>query len=315
MQSHHSPAARLRALLTQGDDCLVMPCCFDAMSARLIEQAGFPLSFMSGFAVAAARAALPDTGLLSVTEMLDQGRAICAAVSIPVIGDGDTGHGNPANVQRTVQDYARAGFAGIMLEDQVAPKRCGHTGVKEVVERAEALRRIRAAVAARADGADLVIVARTDARSALAGRLGPRRALAEAIWRLRACADLGAEVLFLEAPADTAEMARCAAEVPGLRMVNMLEGGLTPVLAPAELAALGYRLAAYPLTLLACAVHAMQRALADLAAGRTPAAQLDFAELRRLVGFDAYDDLLARFADPPAGSGTGSQAVTSTPDP
>lgn len=298
MHRHHSPADRLRALLAAGDDCLVMPCCFDALSARLIEQAGFPLTFMSGFAVAAARAALPDTGLLSVTEMLDQGRAICAAVSLPVIGDGDTGHGNPANVQRTVWDYARAGLAGIMLEDQVAPKRCGHTGVKEVVDRAEALRRIRAAVAARAEGADLVIVARTDARSALAGPLGPRRALAEAIWRLQAYADLGAEVLFMEAPADAAEMAQVCAAVPGLHMANMLEGGLTPLLTPQALAALGYRLAAYPLTLLACAVHAMQGALAELAAGRTPAAQIDFAALRRLVGFDAYDALLARFAAP-----------------
>lgn len=294
MADHGSAADRLRGLL-QAEGCQVMPCCFDALSARLVEQAGFPLTFMSGFSVAAARAALPDTGLLSVSEMLDQGRHICEAVRIPVIGDGDTGHGNPANVRRTVAQFARAGFAGIMVEDQLAPKRCGHTGVREVVDRPEALRRIRAALDARADGSDLVVVARTDARSALAAQLGEQAALEEALWRLNAFADLGAEVLFLEAPRNRAEMERFCAVVPGWRMANMLEGGITPLLPAEQLAAIGYRLAAYPLTLLSCAAAAMQAALADLAAGRTPPRMLDFPSLRRLVGFDAYDDLLKTY--------------------
>jgi len=287
-----SAANDLRQLLS-GDGLRLMPCCFDALSARLVEQAGFGLTFMSGFAVAAARAALPDTGLLTVSEMLDQGRSICSAVSIPVIGDGDTGHGNTANVRRTVQQFAAAGFAGLMLEDQVAPKRCGHTGVREVVSRQEALSRIRAAVAARDAGADLVIVARTDARSALASTIGEMAALEEAIWRLNAFADLGADVLFLEAPRSEAEMEEVCRQVPGWRMVNMLEEGITPVVPPERLEAMGFRLAAYPLTLLSCAAAAMQAALADLAAGRTPEARLDFASLRRLVGFEAYDALLA----------------------
>lgn len=261
-----------------------MPCCFDALSARLIERAGFPLTFMSGFAVSAARLALPDTGLISVTEMLDQGRNICQAVDIPVIGDGDTGHGNPANVRRTVEQYAAAGFAGIMIEDQLAPKRCGHTGVKEVVDRQEARRRIQAAVTARDRGADLVIVARTDARSAVG--------LDEAIWRMQAFADLGADILFLEAPRDLAEMERFCRTVDGIRMANMLEEGITPVLPPAQLAEIGYRVAAYPLTLLSSAVHAMQAALDDLAAGRTCNQRVTFGELRQIVGFDAYDDFL-----------------------
>jgi 2-methylisocitrate lyase-like PEP mutase family enzyme len=294
-----APAARLSRLLRESDDCLVMPCCFDALSARLVERAGFPLTFMSGFAVSAARAALPDTGLLSVAEMLDQGRNICDAVNIPVIGDGDTGHGNPVNVRRTMAQFARAGFAGIMLEDQVAPKRCGHTGVREVIDRDEALRRIRAAADARDDGADLLIVARTDARSALEAELGPRGALDEALWRLRAFADLGADVLFLEAPRNEDEMARFRDEVPGLRMANVLEGGVTPVLPPARLAELGYRIAAYPLTLLACAVHAMQVALAELAVGATPRYRVDFSTLRDLVGFDAYDALLEHYRGAP----------------
>ena len=301
MSETEHPAVRLRTLLNGPDwpGCVAMPCCFDALSARLIEQGGFPLTFMSGFAVSAARAALPDTGLLSVTEMLDQGRSICDAVSIPVIGDGDTGHGNAANVQRTVAQYARAGFAGIMIEDQVAPKRCGHTGVKEVVERPEAERRIRAAVAARDSGEDLVIVARTDARSALEASLGPQGALDEASRRLQAFAEIGADILFLEAPRDESEMERFCREVPGVRMVNMLEDGISPVLARHRLAEIGYRIAAYPLTLLSCAVHAMQVALAEIAVGRIPRQRVDFATLREIIGFDAYDALLAEYEQSP----------------
>lgn len=282
-----TPAAeRLRTLL-QGPDLLVMPCCFDALSARLVERAGFPLSFMSGFAVAAARLALPDTGLISYAEMLDQGRSICEAVSIPVIGDGDTGYGNPANVRRTVFGYARAGFAGIMIEDQVAPKRCGHTRGKEVVGRDEALARLRAALDARDEGAGICVVARTDARATLG--------LDEAIWRMRTFAELGADVVFLEAPRSEAEMARFCAEVPGVRMANMLEEGDTPILPPERLAALGYRIAAYPLTLLNSAVYAMQSALSDLRAGRTPQRRVDFATIRDLVGFADYDCTLGRY--------------------
>ncbi len=279
-------AERLRTLL-QGTGLLVMPCCYDALSARLVERAGFPLTFMSGFAVAAARLALPDTGLISYAEMLDQGRSICEAVSIPVIGDGDTGYGNPANVRRSVFGYARAGFAGVMIEDQVAPKRCGHTRGKEVVGRDEAVARLRAAVDARDEGAGICIVARTDARATLG--------LDEAIWRMRAFADLGADVVFLEAPRSEADMVAFCTQVPGVRMANMLEEGDTPILPPERLAALGYRIAAYPLTLLNSAVYAMQSALADLSAGRTPARRVDFASIRDLVGFDDYDRTLQRY--------------------
>ena len=264
-----------------------MPCCFDALSARLVEQAGCPLTFMSGFSVAAARAGLPDTGLLTVTEMLDQGRSICDAVSIPVIGDGDTGHGNAANVQRTMHQFTKAGFGGIMLEDQVAPKRCGHTGVKEVVDRDSALARIQAAVDARNQGADLVIVARTDARSAMDESQGERGALEEAIWRLKAFAELGADVLFLEAPRSEEEMLRFCQEVPGLHMANMLEGGITPLLKPDRLGAMGFSLVAYPLTLLSSAAFAMRKALTDLNKGNTPDMMLSFQDLKTLVGFEA----------------------------
>lgn len=282
-----NPSAQNLRQLLQGSDLLVMPCCFDALSARLVEQAGFPLTFMSGFAVSAARLARPDTGLISYGEMLDQGRSILEAVDIPVIGDGDTGYGNVANVQRTVEGYARAGFAGIMLEDQLAPKRCGHTRGKEVVDRNEACARIRAAVAAREGGADILIMARTDARATLG--------LDEALWRMQAFADLGADILFLEAPHDEGEMRRFCAEVPGPKMANMLEEGDTPILPPERLKELGYKIAAYPLTLLSTAVLAMRVALADLAAGRTPTRRVDFATLREIVGFDAHDAWVACF--------------------
>ncbi len=284
-----SPASRLRALLEQ-DVCHVMPCCWDGLSARLIEQAGFPLTFMSGFAVSAARAALPDTGLLSLGEILDTGRAITGAVSIPVMGDGDTGHGNAVNVRRTVREFARAGFAAVMIEDQVSPKRCGHTGVKEVVSFEEACIRIRAAVdARREEELDILILARTDARAALG--------FEEALRRARAFADLGADILFVEAPRSREELAAIPEAVPGIHMANMLEGGLTPLLPVDELARKGYRIAARPLTLLSAAMRAMIDVLDSLGAGDVaPPGLLDFAELRHRVGFDAYDALAARYA-------------------
>lgn len=281
-----SPAAKLQSLL-DAPGLLVMPCCFDGLSAKLIEQAGFPLSFMSGFAVSAARLALPDTGLISFGEMIDQGKNICSAVTIPVIGDGDTGYGNALNVKRTVQAYAQAGFAGVMIEDQVAPKRCGHTRGKQVVDRREAVARIRAAVDARYEGAGILIVARTDARAT--------HGLAEALWRAKSFADAGADVLFVEAPESIEEMQVICREVKGHKMANMLEEGKTPLLAPDELADIGYKIAAYPLTLLSSAVHAMQQALAALAQGQTPANLTGFAELKKLVGFDDYYAEEARY--------------------
>src|SRR6188768_2002785 len=180
-----TPAERLRALLER-PGILVMPGCHDAMSAQLIEEAGFELGFMSGFAVSAARLGLPDAGLISYGELVDQGRNVCRAVSIPLIGDGDTGFGSAQNIKRTVQGYAEAGFACIMLEDQVSPKRCGHTDGKSVVSRDEALMRIRAAVDARNAGADILIMARTDARACVS--------LEEAIERCRGFRSIGADV-------------------------------------------------------------------------------------------------------------------------
>lgn len=281
-----------RAVLGQGR-LVVMPCCFDALSARLIATAGFPVTFMSGFAVSATRLGLPDTGQISYGEMVDQGRSICDAVPIPVFGDGDTGYGGAVNVKRTVAGYARAGFAGVMIEDQVWPKRCGHTRGKAVVDRDEALRRVRAAVDARDEGAGCLIIARTDARHT--------HGLAEAIARACAFADLGADILFVEAPQSEAELARIAREVPGWKMANLVEGGATPLLAPDRLQDLGFALAAYPLTLLSAAVRAMQEALADLAAlgSARPDRLLTFEALRAVVGFEQFYQEEERYRAPP----------------
>ncbi len=284
-----SPADRLRALLAE-DRLHVMPCCFDALSARMIERAGFELTFMSGFAVSAARLGEPDTGLISYGEMLDQGRNICDAIDIPVIGDADTGYGNEMNVRRTIEGYARAGFASAMVEDQLAPKRCGHTRGKAVVDRETATRRLRAAVDAREAGADLLVMARTDARASFG--------LDEAMERCRIFADLGADIIFLEAPESEAEMERLCRELPPLpKMANIVEDGDTPELAPERLEEIGFRIAAYPLTLLSSAARAMEDALAALAGKGAPAPRLSFADLRALVGFPEYQAALDEYAD------------------
>jgi 2-methylisocitrate lyase-like PEP mutase family enzyme len=283
-----TPAARLRALLAR-PGILVMPGCHDAMSARLIEEAGFELGFMSGFAVSAARLGMPDTGLISYGELVDQGQNICRAVSIPMIGDGDTGFGSAQNIKRTVEGYARAGFAAIMLEDQAAPKRCGHTEGKAVVGRDEALLRIRAAVDARDRGVDILIMARTDARACIS--------LDEAIDRCRAFRDIGADITFLEAPLDEAEMRRYCDAVEGPKMANLIEGGRTPLLPPARLEALGYKIAVYPLTLLNVSIQAMRAALGALARGELPVV-MDFEALKAAVGFPAYYAEEARYKSP-----------------
>jgi 2-methylisocitrate lyase-like PEP mutase family enzyme len=260
-----SAADRLRQLLAR-PEILVMPGCFDGLSAKLAEQAGFAAVFMSGFAVAAARLGLPDTGLISYGELLDQGRNICAAVSIPVFGDADTGFGNALNVKRTVRGYAQAGFACVMIEDQVMPKRCGHTEGKAVVSREEAVQRIRAAVDARREGADILLIARTDAAAT--------HGFGEALERARAFAALGADISFVEAPTSEQQMRDYCRSVPGLKMANLIEQGRTPLLTP--------------LSALSAAVRAMQETLLNLRQGLPPQRLLPFETLKQVVGFPEY---------------------------
>ncbi len=274
-----STTQQLRDLL-QGPSIITMPCCYDALSAALIERAGFPLTFMSGFAVSAARLALPDTGLISFGEMASQARAITQAVSIPVIGDGDTGYGNAMNVKRTVREYAAAGLACVMIEDQLAPKRCGHTQGKEVVGFEEACIRLQAAVDARDEGADILIMARTDARAT--------HGLPEAIRRIQAFRQLGADIVFLEAPESIEEMHEFCSCTDGPKMANMLENGKTPILPPDELNDIGFKIAAYPLTLLLAVLPAIEKALTALKNGKTPPEMASFEQLKEVVGFHKY---------------------------
>ncbi len=281
-----SAADKLRRML-RNSAIIPMAACYDALSARLVESAGFAATFMSGFGVAATRLGLPDTGLISYGEMLDQGRNICQAVSMPVIGDGDTGFGNEMNVRRTVEGYHQAGFACVMIEDQVMPKRCGHTEGKAVVDRNEALQRIKAAVDAREAGADILIMARTDARATLG--------LEEAIERCKAFVDAGSDITFLEAPRTEAEMRAYCENVPGDKMANLIEDGKTPLLPIRDLEEMGYTIAVYALTLLNACISGMQKALDCLKRGEKVPGLMDFKSLRQIVGFDAYNAELEQY--------------------
>nr|XP_043635807.1 2,3-dimethylmalate lyase isoform X2 [Erigeron canadensis] len=278
-----SPAKKLRQLL-ESPGVHQGPACFDALSAKLVERAGFQFCFASG---------LPDTGLISYGEMVDQGQLITQAVSIPVIGDADNGYGNAMNVKRTVKGYIRAGFAGIVLEDQVSPKACGHTEGRRVLSREEAVMKIKAAVDARKEsGSDIVIVSRTDSRQALS--------IEEALWRSRAFAAAGADVLFIDALASKEEMKAFCEISPSIpKLVNMLEGGgKTPILTPIELEDIGYKLVVYPLSLMAGSIRAMEDALVAIKGGRVPSpgSMPSFEEVKEIIGFNSYYEEEKRYA-------------------
>ena len=280
MPNPNKMAAKLREKITNGD-FMPMPCCFDALSAKMIEQAGFGVTFMSGFAASASRLGQPDLGLMSYAEVVDQARNITDAISIPVIVDGDTGYGNAMNVRRTVEGFAKAGCAGVLIEDQLAPKRCGHTPGKDVVSRDEAFDRIKAAVDARQEGTDILIMGRTDANHT--------HGLDEAIHRGKQYQEIGADIVFIEAPKTVEEMETICREVPGCHMANIVEGGLTPNLSMEQLQDVGFQFVAYPLTLLAASMQAMKQTL-ELMRQDLPRANhlMDFEELRDRIGFNEY---------------------------
>jgi 2-methylisocitrate lyase-like PEP mutase family enzyme len=269
----------------------VMPACHDGLSAKLVAAAGFKVAFMSGFAVSAARLGLPDTGLISFAEMLDSLRSCCSgAGGIPVIGDGDTGYGNALNIQRTVIEYARAGAAAVMIEDQVSPKKCGHTRGKQVISRAEARMKIRAAVDAARD-ADILILARTDARAV--------NGFEEALTRCQEFEAEGADIVFLEAPENEDEMRRFCTTMKLPCMANMVHGGKTPTFPPDKLQDIGFKLAIYPLVLLSSAIAAMQGALVALRSGAIASGPktISFEELQKIVGFPEYWESEKRYGD------------------
>lgn len=270
-------STRIHRLL-QNQRSLIFPGIYDALGAKLVEQAGFPLTFISGYSVAATQLGLPDFGYLTQTEMVAVAKRVCGAVKIPVIIDADTGYGNALNVIRTVNELIEAGAAGMFLEDQVWPKRCGHMKGKRVIPTVEQVQKIRAAVDARR-GRDFFIVARTDARQV--------NGLEDAIHRCRQYKEAGADALFVEAPRTRDELALIAKELPAPLVANMLEGGVTPLLTKDELEQIGLQLIVCPLT----ALYASAKAMRDMF-GMIKTAGTTREVLERLLPFQQFHDVI-----------------------
>jgi 2-methylisocitrate lyase-like PEP mutase family enzyme len=264
-------------------ELIVAPGAYDGLTARMVEQAGFPLVYMTGAGTSAARG-FPYYCLLTLTEMVDSARVLSRSVSAPVLSDADTGYGNELNVTRTVREFEGAGVAGIHIEDQVFPKRCGHLDGKTVVARDEFVSKIRAAVAARADG-DFVIVARTDAIAV--------HGLDDAVDRANAALDVGADVAFVEAPVSVEDAEAVPRRVRGPCLLNLVGGGKTPITDLRQVESMGYRIALLPGLVLAAAVAAADAALGALMASRAaPAAPSRAVQERfRRLGSDAWDAL------------------------
>jgi 2,3-dimethylmalate lyase len=274
-------------------EMVLAPGCYDALGARLIEQAGFPAAYMTGFGSAASRLGRPDVGLMTMSEMVDNARQIAEAVDIPVIADADTGYGNSLNVIRTVREYEAAGVAAIHLEDQVMPKKCGHMDDKQLVPAHEMASKVAAAAAARRSP-DFLIIARTDARAV--------EGLDAALRRARRYREAGADALFVEAPQSVSEIEAIAQEFTDVPLLfNYAEGGKTPPVSYEFLRELGFSLVIFPLTLLLSATGAMRAALARVRADGTPMGLLPslvgFDEFLSLVGIDDVHELERRFAE------------------
>ena len=280
--------AALRARLAQ-PIVVLAPGCYDGLTARLVEAAGHEAAFLGGFSIAAGRLGLPDVGLLSYGETIDQLRAVTAATSLPVIADGDTGYGNPINAQRTLLGFARAGAACVMIEDQLWPKRCGHTTGKQVVERAEAVARIRACAEIRdRHELDVLIMARTDATAT--------DGFDEALWRVEAFVEAGADLTFLEAPETEAQMGRYCSETPGWKTANLVEDGRTPWLSPTALTEIGYSVVLYPVSLLLSGMAAMHQRAEALGRGHGESeSRATFDQVRAAVGWQDYEAAVQRY--------------------
>ena len=281
-----TPASTLRSLLDRSEP-VVAPGTFNALFAKLIEEARFPAVYLSGAGVSNSLLGEPDLGILTQTEMVAVAERVCEAVDVPVIADGDTGYGGVHNVARTIRLYERAGVAAIQLEDQVFPKKCGHFEGKEVVAAEQMVERIHAALDARADPDGIVIIARTDARAPLG--------LDEAIRRAQRYADAGADVLFVEAPQSENELATVGAELSGhVLMANMVEFGKTPLVPAEQLGAMGYSLIIYPGAITRSIVPAARAVLGELAAEGTTSGWLDrmatFRDVNEVLGLDEANE-------------------------
>ena len=282
---------RLREMIAQRETILA-PGTYDALTARIFEQAGFPAIYMTGFGTSASLLGRPDVGLLTMSEMVDNARRISLAVDVPVIADADTGYGNALNVIRTVHEYELAGISAIHIEDQVLPKKCGHMENKQLISGAEMAEKIRAAVEARTSP-DFLIIARTDARAV--------EGLDNALRRARSYHEAGADVLFVEAPQSEDEVSQIARAFPAVPLLfNWAEGGKTPPVQLERLKELGYRIVIFPISALLAATHAVRAIAAELKARGTPAEVLSkiisFREFNEMIGLTEIRNLEQRFS-------------------
>jgi 2-methylisocitrate lyase-like PEP mutase family enzyme len=280
-----TPRKSLKELLKR-DQLLVAPGCFDGLSARLVEEAGFEAAYLSGGAVARSMG-LPDIGLVTMSEVIERAAQVVAAVKIPVIADADTGYGNAINLVRTVREYERVGVAAIHIEDQITPKRCGHLDGKEVIPLPEMERKLVAALASRTDP-DFCIIARTDARGV--------HGFNDAIHRGRAFAQLGVEAVFVEAPQSEAELEEIPRAIPNIPLlVNVFKGGKTPMLPVERLQKMGFRIAIYPSETQRAGIYAMRQTLRLLKRAGTTEAMDDalttFKDRDKIVGLDDWQAL------------------------
>jgi carboxyvinyl-carboxyphosphonate phosphorylmutase len=287
-----TPSAKLRRRL-EAPGILVAPGVYDAVGARLVARAGFDCGYVTGAGVSMAGMGMPDIGLASFSEVLNRLSVIAEASDVPLIADGDTGYGGVLNVVRTVKEFERCGAAGIQLEDQVFPKRCGHEVKRRVVPTEEMVAKIAAAQDARASD-DFVVIARTDARTA--------EGIDAAIERAVTYAEAGADVVFVESPESVDEMRRICASVPAPAMANMVEGGRTPLLSRDELQEVGYKLAIYPNSILRLVCRQLERFLAHFPETGETKSLLDemysHKELFDLFDFPKWAELEERYVEP-----------------
>jgi 2-methylisocitrate lyase-like PEP mutase family enzyme len=276
--------------LLRREKLLVAPGCFDGLSARLVEEAGFEAAYLSGGAVARSMG-IPDIGLVTMSEVIERAAQVVSVIKIPVIADADTGYGNAANLVRTVREFERVGVAAIHIEDQITPKRCGHLDGKEVIPLSEMEMKLAAALDSRTDP-DFSIIARTDARGA--------HGFDDAIRRARAFAQLGVDAIFVEAPQSEAELAEIPRQLPDISLlVNVFKGGKTPMLPVERLERMGYRIAIYPSETQRAGIYAMRQTLALLKREGTTEAMDEslttFKERDKIVGLDDWQDLERRY--------------------
>lgn len=289
MTTTPTPAQIFRELL-QKPEILVLPGVYDCLSAKIAEKVGFPAVFSSGFGIAGSTLGLPDYGFLTATEVIYSVGRIASALTIPLVADLDTGYGNPLTVMRFVKEVTKLGIAGVILEDQVFPKKCGHFSGKQVISCEDHVQKIKSAVETR-ESDDLIIIARTDARAVLG--------LEEAIYRGEAYMNAGADVLFIEAPQSVLELEKIARHFQGVPLfANMIEGGKTPCLTQKELQDMGYKIVVYPLSGLFSATKALLDCMTHLKEQGTTIGYnylVNFSEFETFIDVPKYQELEKKF--------------------